>query len=93
MGALRIPERLEARANSFPEWSYGAVKVALILADGRVVENVILSGPDIVRVDGRDVSSEHDLDFRPSDIVNVVSRHNGPSRLRLILDVLFRARR
>ena len=54
--ALRIPGRFAAKADSFPESSYGATRVTLILADGRVVENVTLSGSDIVRVEGRDVS-------------------------------------
>ncbi len=91
--AVRIPKRFAAKANSFPESSYGATRVTLILADGRVVENVILSGPDIVRVEGRDVSHERALDFRPSDIVDVVSSHKRLSRLRVFLDVLFRPRR
>ena len=41
---LQIPEKLFDKANSFPESSYGATTVTLILSDGRRIDNVVLGG-------------------------------------------------
>jgi hypothetical protein len=89
---VRIPEPLAAKADSFPESSYGATTVTLILSDGRRIKDVILSAAGIVRVKGRAVSDERDLDFRPSDIVDVESQHKRKRlpRLRLLFSLLFR---
>ena len=43
---LRIPDALVLKANTFPESSYGATTVTLILTNGRRIENVILGGAE-----------------------------------------------
>jgi hypothetical protein len=70
--SLRIPDALADTALMFPESSYGATTVTLILSDGRRIDDVILAGgSDIVKVKGRLVSAAKDLDFSVSDIVDV----------------------
>lgn len=62
--SLRIPDKLFAKANSFPKSSYGATTVTLILRDGKRIDDVILTGAsEIVRVKGRDVADAGDLGF------------------------------
>jgi hypothetical protein len=70
--SLRIPDELADKANSFPESSYGAITVTLILSDGRRIENVILAwASEIVKLKGRDVVSARDVGFTVSEIVDV----------------------
>ena len=71
--SLTIPDELAAKANSFPESSYGATTVSLILSNGRRVDNVVLGGAsDIVKVGSRRVSEASDLEFSVSEIVDVI---------------------
>ena len=70
--SLRISDELAAKANSFPESSYGATTVTLILLDGRRIDEVVLGGAsDIVKIGGRNVSVASDLDFTISEIADV----------------------
>jgi hypothetical protein len=70
--SLRIPDALADTALMFPESSYGATTVTLILSDGRRIDDVILAGgSDIVKVKGRLVSDAKALDFSVSEIVDV----------------------
>jgi hypothetical protein len=70
---LRISGVLVEKALKFPESSYGATTVTLILADGRRIDNVVLGGAEwIVKVDGRSVNEETELDFAVSEIVDVI---------------------
>ena len=70
--SLRIPDRLADKALMFPESSYGATTVTLVLSDGRRIDEVILAGgSDIVKIKGRLVSDAKDLDFSVSEIVDV----------------------
>jgi hypothetical protein len=69
---LDISDKLAAKANRFPESSYGASTVTLILASGRRIDNVVLAGPRIVKVGSRMVSGAGDLDFSPGEIADVV---------------------
>jgi hypothetical protein len=76
--SLRIPDRLADKALRFPESSYGATTVTLILSDGRRIDDVILAGgSDIVKVKGRPVSDATDLDFSVSEIVDVKRKRQG----------------
>jgi hypothetical protein len=69
---LKIPDALATKANRFPESSYGATTVTLILSGGRWIHDVILGGAEyIVKVKGRSVSDAADLGFSVSDIVDV----------------------
>jgi hypothetical protein len=72
--SLRISDELAAKANSFPESSYGATTVTLILWDGRRIDEVVLvlgGASDIVKIGGRNVSVASDLDFTISEIADV----------------------
>jgi hypothetical protein len=71
---LSLPDQIADKAIRFPESSYGANRVTLILADGRRVHEVFLTGGrEIVKVGSRAVSHSDDLDFRITDIVDAVS--------------------
>jgi hypothetical protein len=74
-GGLRIPHALFEKANTFPESSYGATTVTLILANGRRVRNVVLAGAEwIVKVDARKVTVAAELDFSVAEIVDVIAQ-------------------
>ena len=86
---LRIPAALFKKAHKFPEWSYGATKVTLILADGRRIENVILGGAEwIVKVGDRLVTEPTELDFAVGEIVDVIAERNSPRLWRACLEAL-----
>lgn len=71
---LSLPNQLAEKVAAFPESSHGANRVTLVLGDGRRVREVFLAwGRDIVTVGDRQVSRPDDLDFRTTDIVDVVS--------------------
>ncbi len=72
--SLKIPYNLSNKAAGFPESSYGANKVTLILLDGRKVGEVYLAwGKEIVKIRKRSIHSIEDLDFDISEISDVVS--------------------
>jgi hypothetical protein len=53
--SARLPRRVEERIHSFPENRMGAHRVALIMKDGSVVEDVIVAwGDEVVRIGGVD---------------------------------------
>ena len=49
-----LPERLRAKVRSFPEVSMGAQRIALVLASGAVVEDVVVAGGEVVSVGGKE---------------------------------------
>jgi len=49
-----LPERLWAKVQSFPEVRMGAQRIALVLASGEVVDDVIVAGDEIVSVAGKE---------------------------------------
>jgi hypothetical protein len=49
-----LPERLRTKAHSFPEVSMGAKRIALVLATGEVIDDVIVAGGEIVSVAGKE---------------------------------------
>jgi hypothetical protein len=72
--ALSLPDQVADKTVGFPESSYGANRVTLILADGRRVHEVFIAGRgEIVKIGSRAVSRPDELDFRLADIVDVVS--------------------
>ena len=72
--ALTLPQSLAEKTADFPESSYGANRVTLVLGDGRRVHEVYLAwGQKIVKVGVNPIRGEEDLDFSPTDIVDVVS--------------------
>ena len=65
----RLSETVKTRILSFPEYRAGAHKVALVLKDGRVVEDVIVAwGDEIVSVGGTP------REFAASEVVAVENR-------------------
>jgi hypothetical protein len=67
----KLPDKFGSKVMSFPECSYGAVKVTLVLASGRRVYDVIIGPGTICKIGQRLINSAEDLDFQISDIVEV----------------------
>jgi hypothetical protein len=89
--SLKISDELAVKANSYPESSYGATTVNLILLDGRRINEVVLAAAsEIVKVGGRDVSEASDLDFSLGEIADVVP-HRSLQVRRSLLAALRRA--
>ena len=49
-----LPQRLLTKVQSFPEVSMGANRIALVLASGEVVDDVIVAGDEIVSIAGKE---------------------------------------
>ena len=64
----KLPDRFGPKVVSFPECSYGAVRVTLVLTGGRRIRDVIIGGDAICKIGQRLIQSESDLDFSVSDI-------------------------
>jgi hypothetical protein len=69
-----LPERFRSKVNSYPECSYGAVRVTLVLKSGRRIRDVIIGGDAICKIGDRHIRSHSDLDFSVDDIKNVKMR-------------------
>jgi len=67
----KLPDRFALKIASYPECSYGAVRVMLVLRDGRRIRDVIIGGDTICKIGQRHIRSESDLDFSVADIKNV----------------------
>ena len=67
----RLPDRFVSKVASYPECSYGAVRVTLVLRDGRRIHDVIIGGDTICKIGQRHTRSESDLDFSVSNIQDV----------------------
>ena len=66
----RLPWKVTESILTFPEDSMGAYRVALILKDGSVIEDVIVAwGEQVVRVDGHD-----GCPFNVDDVVDALDR-------------------
>ncbi|HET8923817.1 MAG TPA: hypothetical protein VFN26_12585 [Candidatus Acidoferrum sp.] len=67
-----LPEELAEKAAQFPESSYGANLVTLVLKDARQVPHVSVAGRSVIKA--REASAEALLSsLNPSDIVDVLS--------------------
>jgi hypothetical protein len=70
---MKLPPSLSEKASEFPENSYGATLVELILKDGARVQNVTLAwGSEIVKINGKKIASDSQVDFGVSDILDVL---------------------
>ena len=67
----RLPARFGPKVVSLPECSYGAVRVTLVLRNGRRIHDVIIGGDAICKIGQRLIQSKADLDFPVSDIKDV----------------------
>lgn len=71
--SLRLPQSLVDKASRFPESSYGATTVTLVLSDGRWISQVVLAGGvEIVKVRGQSITTPAQLDFSLADISDVL---------------------
>ena len=48
-----LPERLRSKVVSFGEVSMGTQRIALVLATGEVIDDVVVAGIEVVRVGGK----------------------------------------
>jgi hypothetical protein len=67
----KLPDTFGPKVASMPECSYGAVRVTLVLLDGRRISNVIIGGDAICKIGQTLVHSEADLGFQIADIRDV----------------------
>lgn len=67
----RLPDKFGSKVASYPECSYGAVRVTLVLRDGRRIQDVIIGANAICKIGQMLIKSESDLDFVVSDIEDV----------------------
>jgi hypothetical protein len=67
----RLPDRFGPEVASIPECSYGAVRVILVLRDGRRIHDVIIGADAICKIGQKLINSPADLDFSVSDIEDV----------------------
>jgi len=69
-----LPEYLCEKTYGFPEYSYGANKVTLLLNDGRRIQHVLLAwGRTIVKIKEKKIEKDEDLPFKIKDIIDVIS--------------------
>ena len=67
----RLPEKFGPTVASYPECSYGAVRVTLVLSDGRRFHDVIIGADAICKIGPTQIATESDLPFQVSDIEGV----------------------
>ena len=67
----KLPDRFGPRVASYPECSYGAVRVTLVLRNGDRIGDVIIGGDAICKIGQKRISSESDLNFSTSDIEEI----------------------
>ena len=67
MNVSKIPEEIQEKVNSFPESSYGAHRVTVVMDDGTEYQQVYIAGCDeIIRV-----GESQQIPFDPRRIVDV----------------------
>jgi hypothetical protein len=67
----KLPDEFGAKVMSYPECSYGAVRVILCLSDGRRIRDVIIGADAICRIGSKEIRTEDDLDFSISQITDI----------------------
>jgi len=66
-----LPDKFGEVVNRYPECSYGAVRVILVLKDGTWIRDVILAGNAICKIGQKLIKTSSDLDFSVSDVIEV----------------------
>jgi hypothetical protein len=67
-----LPDKLASQAASYPECSYGATRVVLVMKDGRRIHDVIIGGAGtICKIGSQRIGSESDVGFLISDISDI----------------------
>jgi hypothetical protein len=69
----RLPDKFISKVDSYPECSYGAVRVTLVLRDCRRIHDVIIGGNAICKIGPQHIRSDADLDFAVTEIEDVES--------------------
>ena len=67
-----LPDHLGDKTVSFPESSYGATIVTLVLRDGSRIPHVHVAGRDVIKATGSQEESRL-ATIRPSEIADVIS--------------------
>ena len=67
-----LPDELGDKAASFPESSYGATLVTLVLKNGSRIPHVHVAGRDVIKATGSQEESRL-ATIRPSEIADVIS--------------------
>ena len=71
---MKLPKHLANKASKFPDYSYGANQVTLILKNGVEIQNVILAwGEEIVKIGEISIQNESEISFSIDQIVDVIS--------------------
>ncbi|MCP3929439.1 MAG: hypothetical protein GY705_10100 [Bacteroidetes bacterium] len=71
---MKLPEHLANKAKQFPESSYGANKVTLVLQNGIEIKEVFLAwGEEIVKIGNKPIESTNELPFSIEDIKDMFS--------------------
>ena len=86
----KLPQHVSAQVDTFPESSYGATTVTLVLSDGRRIERVVVGGQHIVRIGDRDITHADQLDFDVSSIAAAERSDSLVSKFKTYLSRLFR---
>ena len=69
-----LPRHSKDKVLDFPEWSYGANRVTLILSDNRKIRNVFIAwGDQIVKIGNKQITKQDTLSFNISDIKDIIS--------------------
>jgi hypothetical protein len=72
--ALKISDQLASKAQGFPESSYGANRVTIVLVDNKKIKNVILAwGAEIIKIGGKQVTTQKDINFKLSEVKDIIS--------------------
>jgi len=70
---MNIPKKLADIAATFPESSYGACRVTLVLENQKKIENVTLAwGKEIVKIGNAPIEGIQEIGFASSQIVGVL---------------------
>jgi len=70
---MELPSQLSEKTSEFPESSYGATNVVLLLKNDQRIENVVLAwGSEIVKINNVPIEEIENLNFCASDIVDVL---------------------
>lgn len=67
----KLPDKFGAKVGSYPECSYGAVRVTLVLKDSRRIYDVIIGADAICKIGQNHIRSEADLGFSVSAIDDI----------------------
>jgi len=70
---MELPTLLSEKASEFPESSYGATTVTLLLIDNRKINNVILAwGSEIIKIENKPIKDIRNIGFKQEDIIDVL---------------------